>query len=99
MTADSRGRQRQHAILLARFLETELPIQAIATLTSPVPRSLQVFDTVFKELIAEIQRHSRITVGWIRADELSPQRHIHVALVACRPPDCLHARQVWQSKV
>lgn len=99
MNSNSSGRQRKHSDLMGEFLESRMPLQAIAHLTSPVPRSSQMLDTAFIEWVAAVQSFSRVTVGWVRADELHPQRHIHAALIAARPLDCSHAQQAWQSKV
>jgi hypothetical protein len=93
------GVNAKHSVRLARFLESRLPIRAIAHLTSPTPRTAQRLDVAFRDWILEVQKGAGFTVGWVRADEFAPQRHIHAALIAARPIDCHLAARVWQSKV
>jgi hypothetical protein len=95
-----RGRH-QHDIpsiaqLEGSFLESTLPARAFATLTTRVRISRQLLDESFSEWIRGVQAHNRVTVGWIKSIELTPQRHIHSVLVASSPLDCYHAAALWQ---
>jgi hypothetical protein len=87
------------AKLESRFLEAILPVRAIVTLTTLRPMSRDGLDDAFSQWIQALQRHHRITLGWVRAIEDSPQRHIHAVLIAAIPLDCAHAAVLWQAMV
>jgi hypothetical protein len=84
------------AICEGKFLESILPIQAIATLTTPVNHSGEEMSLAFLDLVAEIQAHERFTVGWIRALEHSPREHIHAVFIAPARLDCSFAESIWR---
>jgi len=44
-----------------------------------------------------VQKHNRLTVGFVKAVELFPDLHIHAALIAPNSLDCDHAEAFWQS--
>jgi hypothetical protein len=46
-----------------------------------------------------LQAHNRVTVGYIKAYERQPRRHIHAALVAANKLDCDHAALLWQGVI
>jgi hypothetical protein len=80
-----------------RFLESRLPIRAIATLTTQMRASQIEFDDSFHQWMRGVQAHNRMTVGWIRTYEDKPQRHVHVVLVAAAPLDFSHAASLWRT--
>ena len=94
---------RRFIPLLARregyFLESILPVRALATLTAPRQVARQRLDESFSEWIQRLQAHNRATLGWIKSSENTPQRHIHAALIAGLPLDCAHAASLWQAMV
>ena len=53
------------------------------------------WDDAFMRWIREIQRLVGSTVGYVRADEARPYRHIHVAIVAHHPVPLAVAQQAW----
>jgi hypothetical protein len=79
------------------FLETALPVRAIAHLTTPHPKPLFRLDGLFSSWIQGMQSHHRTTLAWIHSIENSPQRHIHAALIAAFPLDCDYAAHLWQA--
>jgi hypothetical protein len=81
------------------FLEAELPLQAFATLTMPHNASQMMLDDVFPRWANSVQTHNRLTIGWIRAYEHDPQRHIHAVLLAGNTLDCFHAEMLWRELV
>jgi hypothetical protein len=84
------------ALRLANFLESRLSLQAFATLTMPHNVSQMMFDDVFPRWTRAVQSHDRLTLGWIRAYEHEPKRHIHAVLMAGGALDCFHAELIWQ---
>jgi hypothetical protein len=46
-----------------------------------------------------VQAHNRLTLGWIRAYEPEPERHIHAVLLAAAPLDCFHAAMMWREQI
>lgn len=87
------------AVCEGKFLETTLPLQAFATLTLPYHASTMTLDDGFSRWIRSVQSHNRLTLGWIRAYEQEPERHIHAVLLAAGPLDCYHAALVWREQV
>jgi hypothetical protein len=61
------------------FLETKLPLRAFATLTMPYHASPMTLDDGFSRWVRSVQSHNRLTLGWIRAYEQEPERHIHAS--------------------
>jgi hypothetical protein len=53
------------------------------------------WDDAFQRWINEVQRLIGFTVGYIRADEARPYRHIHVAIVSHRPVRMKDVEQAW----
>jgi len=83
----------------AEYLESILPLQVFATLTVPDETSVIRLDGAFARWIMGLQAHNGITLGFIKAYERFPRRHIHAALVAAHPLDCEHAAQLWQAVI
>lgn len=53
------------------------------------------WDDAFKRCINELQRRVGFTVGYIRADEARPYRHIHVAIVAHQLVAMRDVQEAW----
>jgi hypothetical protein len=87
------------AKLESRFLESILPLQAIAHLTTLRPMNRDRLDSAFSRWIQALQAHHRMTLGWARSIEDAPQRHIHAALIAASPLDCAFAARRWRAMV
>ena len=87
------------AIAFGQSLEEILPFRAVATLTFPRNASILTLDGTFARWIDGVQAHNKLTLGFIRAYEIRPRRHIHAALVAAGALDCLHAALLWQSVI
>jgi hypothetical protein len=85
------------AKLEGRFLEEALPVRAFASLTTIMQFSEARFEDCFNRWVQGLQAHNRVTIGWIRALERTPQRHSHVALIAASSLDCRHAETLWQA--
>ncbi len=83
----------------SKFLETVLPIRAIAHLTALLPMSRDGLDYWFKRWIAALQAYHRMTIGWVMSVEAAPKPHIHAALIAANPLDCSHAALLWRTMV
>lgn len=79
------------------FLESALPVIAFVTLTTLMQFSQAKWDNSFALWIRDLQAHNQRTLGWIKAQENTPQRHAHVALVGAGPLDCHHAEKLWQA--
>jgi hypothetical protein len=91
-------RKIPHAALLeGNFLESKLPVRAFATLTTSRRLPQYRFDGLFSRWIQGVQAYNRLTVGWVKAEERAPQRHVHAALIAASPLDCDHAARLWKS--
>jgi hypothetical protein len=87
------------ALCEGEFLETQLPLQAFATLTLPYHGTQMMLDDYFSRWTRCVQFHNRLTLGWIRAYETEPERHIHAVLVAAGSLDCAHAALIWREQV
>lgn len=98
MNSSAAGRHRISPLaqLEGNFLESRLPVRAFATLTTPGQVAQHRFDELFSAWIRGVQAHNRLTIGWIRAEECAPQRHLHAALIAASSLDCAHAAQLWK---
>jgi hypothetical protein len=81
------------------FLESLLPFQAIAHLTTLRPMSRNGLDDAFSRWIQALQAHHRMTLGWAKSIEDAPSPHIHAALIAATPLDCAFAAMRWQAMV
>ena len=81
------------------FLEAKLPLRAFATLTLPYHASPMMLDDRFSRWVRSVQAHNRLTLGWIRAYEPEPERHIHAVLLAAAPLDCFHAAMIWREQI
>jgi hypothetical protein len=79
------------------FLESVLPVQALAVLTTRVQASQHQFDGYIRQWVREEQEHHGMTLGYLRAYEYVPLRHAHVVLIASAPLDCLHVQKSWQA--
>ena len=99
----SKQTRRSHisaeAVAFGDALEAILPFRAIATLTLPHSASIPALDGMFTRWLDGVQAHNHLTLGFIRAYEIHPRRHIHAALVAAGALDCLHAVLLWQSVI
>lgn len=84
------------AKLESTFLESILPIQAIAHLTTLRPMGRDRLDGAFSRWIQALQAHHRMTLGWVKSIEHSPQRHIHAGLISVSPLDCAYAAALWR---
>jgi hypothetical protein len=96
VTATANGRIPIVARIEGDFLESNLPARAFATLTTPGRISQYRLEESFSKWIQGIQAHNRLTLGWIKSIENGPQLHIHAALIAAAPVDCIHAAAFWQ---
>lgn len=79
-----------------RFLEERIAFQAFVTLTFVRSVSIRQIDGVLAAWISELQKHNRATVGWIRAIEPKPRRHVHLLLVTGGALDRAHAERTWK---
>lgn len=89
----------QHARLEGEFLEAALPFKAIAHLTTPMPMSEVTLRGVFFRWILQLQKHHRVTLGWVLSIETQPQRHIHAGLIASVPLNCEYAATLWREMI
>jgi hypothetical protein len=87
------------ALCEGQFLETKLALRAFATLTLPYHATQMTLDDYFSRWTRCVQSHNRLTLGWIRAYEPEPERHIHAVLVAAGSLDCVHAAFIWREQV
>jgi hypothetical protein len=98
MKRDTGGRRIPlSALIEGDFLESKLPVQAFATLTTSRRLARYRLDELFSRWIQGVQAHDGWTIGWIKAEEYAPQRHVHAALIAASPLDCAHAARLWKS--
>jgi len=81
------------------FLESKLPAQAFATLETFHQAAQCNLDESFSAWIQGLQAQNGITLGWIKSIEIEPQPHIHAALIAAAPLDCVHAAILWRVMV
>jgi hypothetical protein len=58
-----------------------------------------MLDDRFSRWVRSVQSHNRLTLGWIRAYEQEPERHIHAVLLAAGSLDCVHAALIWREQV
>lgn len=86
----------ESATIEGEFLEAMLPVKAFATLTTRHQAAVGMLYHQFALWIRAIQKHHRVTVGWVLSIESFPKRHIHAALVASIPIECDHAAALWQ---
>lgn len=87
------------ALFEGNFLEAKLPLRAFATLTLPYHASPMMLDDRFSRWVGSVQAHNRLTLGWIRAYEPEPERHIHAVLLAAASLDCFHAELIWREQM
>lgn len=101
MSLSRAGKKRigQAAMLEGRFLEERVPFQAFATLTFARKVSSLLLNGVLTRWITEVQKHNRLTLGWLVAVEPQPCRHVHILLAAGGALDCLHAEGLWRKLV
>ena len=85
------------AKLEGEFIESNLPVQAFAHLTIPWSVEQQRLLGQFCQWIRGLQAYHRITIGWVRTLEAKPSPHIHAALIAAAPLDCIHATLLWRA--
>jgi len=81
------------------FLESVLPMKAIAHLTTPRQMSEQRLRDFYDSWVRDIQARHRVTIGWVKAIEIRPQRHVHAALVAACMLDCEYVAALWREMV
>lgn len=85
-----------HRKRTGRFLEDDLLIQVWATLKTPEPMNdNEWWDDAVRRFINEVQRRVGFTVGYIRADEARPCRHVHIAIVAHGPVPLRAVEDAW----
>lgn len=101
MTLLNKGKRKIPVATLTEgdFLESKLPVRAFATLTTPRRLSRDMLDGSFSAWVQGVQAHGGTTLGWIRSTENTPQMHIHAALIAAAPLDCLFAARLWRDMV
>ena len=58
-----------------------------------------MLDDRFSRWVRSVQSHNRLTLGWIRAYEPEPERHIHAVLLAAASLDCFHAELIWREQM
>jgi hypothetical protein len=90
-----------HPLLVARFLEANIGtnIRVIAHLRGTRQLSDRERDGLFTDWIQRVQAHSHLTLGWIRADEDWPLRHLHSLLLAAQPLDPVIVADCWRRLV
>jgi hypothetical protein len=81
------------------FLEFVLPVRSFAHLTTQHRISSGRLSGAFLTWIGRIQAHHKLTLGWVRSIEPFPKAHIHAALIAAAPLDCVFAALLWQEMV
>jgi hypothetical protein len=86
----------QAALAEGHFLDERIPFKAFVTLTFVRDVSTRHIDGVLAAWIAELQKHNRATLGWIRAIEPSPRRHVHLLLATGGALDRSHAERTWR---
>ncbi len=82
-----------------QFLERILPLQAFVTLTVPHRVSELKLNGMFSEWVQAVQSDNRLTLGWVKSLELAPSPHIHAALIAVAPLNCVNAESLWRTKI
>lgn len=55
----------------------------------------ELWDDALKRFINELQRQVGFSVGYIRADEARPYRHVHIAIVSHRPVRLTDVKNAW----
>jgi hypothetical protein len=80
----------------AEFLASRLPLKAMATLTWPTNVGLIRADSDFADWVEYLQANHKMTMGWIKAVEIKPRRHLHAILVAAAAVDCGLAMTTWK---
>jgi hypothetical protein len=73
------------------------PVRAIATLNTVRKASQSRFDEMFYRWTGEVQKDVDVMVGWIKVQDLEPQRHAHVALITWGTLDCSQAASRWRA--
>ena len=84
------------ALLEAAFIESRIPLRAFAVLTMEHGASALKFSELHYRWVRALQEHHRVTIGWARAFELRPARHLHTVLSAVQPLDCDYAKLLWK---
>lgn len=92
-----RGRISSLASIESYFLESVLPVRAIAHLTTRCAMAEDRLIAAFLAWIRGIQGYHGFTLGWVRGIERNPQRHIHAVLIAAHPVDCHYAAGLWRT--
>jgi len=87
------------ARLEGAFLEAVLPVKAIAHLTTPWQMSEQRLHDFYNSWVRGIQACHGATIGWVKAIEIRPQRHLHAALVTACVLDCEYVAALWRQMV
>jgi hypothetical protein len=80
------------------FYET-LPVQLVGALTIGIVSrrtvSQQQLDTEFNDFHNGLERLLRRPIGYLKAVETTPQRHLHVALIDTKPIDVYDVHLCW----
>lgn len=93
----SKSRIPDSAKTECEFLESILPVKSFVHLTTRHRMSSDHLKSIFRLWIRGIQKHHRVTVGWVRSIEHFPKWHIHAALIAPVPIDCDYAAALWET--
>lgn len=99
LSRTSRTKVAEVPRLEGEFLENVHTAQAFVTLTRTSHASRLKLHDDFQRWTRGLQKHNRLTVGWIKAVEPSPRRHIHIILFAGKAIDCAHAEDLWRAIV
>ncbi len=81
------------------FLENVHTAQAFVTLTRTSHASRLKLHDDFQRWTRGLQKHNRLTVGWIKAVEPLPRRHIHIIVFAGKAINLTHAEDLWRAIV
>jgi len=84
---------------LAEWFGSSLPVQALVTMTMPIVSRVSVsqerINTAFDGFWWDFQRSQGRRMGFLRADELDTQRHIHLAIVSPEPIHDFRVQTCW----
>jgi hypothetical protein len=93
----SQTRIPEWAKIEGAYLESKLTFRLFATLTTHRQTSQRKLAGCFTDWKRGVQEYNRVTIGYIKAEEYEPRRHIHVALIAAAPLDPAQAAQLWRT--
>ena len=93
----SKSRIPDSAKTECEFLESIFSVKSFVHLTTRHRMTSDHLKSVFRLWIHGIQKHHRVTVGWVRSIEHFPKWHIHAALIAPVAIDCDYAAASWET--